>query len=110
MPYIIETTMPDRTTRVAVETLYQARESVRAFTSPGQRIQNDELWRQCLFGADGGTIGPLPDGTVIRVESVTRRKLWEALDANAQDHLRAGRLTAVDVAVDEILAAFNDKN
>jgi hypothetical protein len=57
--------------RVAVATLEEAREMVFRVIDEQERI--DDLlstYADAIFLADGGTVGPLPDGTIIEVERV----------------------------------------
>lgn len=99
MPYIITTTTRQTeqdsaghsfyvpaATRRAVATLEEARAAVRAFCedNPHRRLWGDRDWhtfatiRTMLIPESGGTVGPLPDGTVIEVRPV-------GLDALATD-------------------------
>jgi hypothetical protein len=117
MPYIITTKQPEplapfdrprdmiETSRTAVATLDEAREDVVATVEiaedpDGPRL--DSLWEHA-HGMDesGGTIGPLPDGTVIEVRQVSRDELADELPVSFFD---ARDWPATDAA---ILAAFN---
>jgi hypothetical protein len=121
MPYIIVTETPSpldqqgvepTIDRTAVATLDEARWNVAdaigraewsteapgqpwdgAFT-PDERGQADEA-----VSESGGTVGPLPDGTVIEVRSVE----WSAL----ADHVADERDQHIRDSPDAILAAFN---
>ena len=92
MPYIITTVTPSgwrspdvfdgvtRTARIAVATLNEARE---AAWSECERLAADAPASQATLAQcedvpeSGGTIGPLPDDTVIAVEQVNWIKLAE---------------------------------
>lgn len=82
MPYIV-TTYPviepgiadeDAMTRRAVDTLDEARQAAQDAVDNAGPIKSRHSWESfCGYiahtmGEDGGTIGPLPDGTVITVE------------------------------------------
>jgi hypothetical protein len=121
MPYIIETTIPGCGTRCgepeecervtesrhAVATLEEAREhAVNAWYSrePGDRDEHSLARRDtCLrLPESGGTIGPLPDGTVIEVKPV---------DYELLRHL-SGKLdgySALKPVLPQIIAAYNVK-
>lgn len=103
MPYIITTLHPwadaneparRARTRTAVATLEEARaaikRSVNAIGTPDDRFAAHHL------PESGGTIGPLPDSTVIEV----RRVDWPAITGNLPDSVNRESATAV-------LAAFN---
>lgn len=93
MPYIITTSEPfdaavhvhrPAFTRRAVATLDEAREKAESavWSAPGYRSEGDfylDVARCRELPESGGTVGPLPDGTVIEVEATTWRKL--AIDA-----------------------------
>jgi len=85
MPYVITTrTLTDEIdedglivdrdyvdTRTAVATLDEAREAARAMCDgPGEQTIRSAV--STIVGPDGGTIGPLPDGTVIEVRPIER--------------------------------------
>lgn len=76
----------------AVATLDEARSEVwrrAGFGGPSSEAVRDAITEQ------GGTVGPLPDGTVIEVEPVGWARLWTTATANST--------TA-------ILDAFNERN
>jgi hypothetical protein len=56
-----------RTTRTVVATLDAAREAVEATMLDRDHLRGPEWVDVCGLAPDGGTIGPLPDGTVIEV-------------------------------------------
>jgi hypothetical protein len=106
MPYIITTharltqTMPGPTTRIAVATLDEAREA--AYSAVEDReppiMVCFRLAGECHdMSESGGTIGPLPDGTVIEVKPCT----WSHLAKVVKWDNGPARPLA------EILAAFN---
>lgn len=71
MPYIIETT---NGSQIAVATLDEARERIVrivAGTSRSQAVLDDARWTYAdPLPDEGGTVGPLPDGTVMEVRKV----------------------------------------
>jgi len=78
MPYVITTGTPwgrnlgarDKyavTSRIAVATLDEARHAAWMATDLADTDQGRFRTAIAHFPADGGTIGPLPDGTVIEV-------------------------------------------
>jgi len=100
MPYVITTATPlrgepvheslDRITRTAVATLEEAREA--AAEVAGTAYSDEWIMAHANRGTvaplidaawdlpeSGGTVGPLPDGTVIEV----RRRSWPDLQADA---------------------------
>lgn len=87
---------------VAVATLDEAREAVsRALWENGAEPDSYRLVEQFdKFDANGGSVGPLPDGTVIDV----RRVSWTTLAYRAFDRFPP----STDPSA--ILAAFNDKH
>lgn len=112
MPYIVTTHRPgkyerpiedgDRYSHTAVATLDEAREKAGAVYGAGPTFIAEKI------SESGGTIGPLPDGTVVEV----RRIGWADLARQAEpiearhvegawprEHLRSHRRT--------VLAAFN---
>ena len=106
MPYIIETRYSDcdfpgscgecDISRIAVATLDEARRiTAREYREHVHRFMGfDTRW----ITESGGTVGPLPDGTVIEVRSTHWEDLRHAagLDFPTSRHERA-----------DILAAFN---
>jgi len=120
MPYIITTTTiadpdgitPEITpdpdiTRIAVATLAEARQTVRSTVRTtygphapylGQAGEVADATARDLNDASG-TVGPLPDGTVIEVRRVSRDQIGIAIERSFHwtDH-------ATD---DELIAAFN---
>lgn len=131
MPYIITTTdpqhvcltTPDRCgqepliTRRAVATLEEAKfgqDSAQAilnaaFKDSYRHPEYDRLSDAVVKLLDGGTIGPLPDGTVIEVERITWPAL--ALSAGLSYPAQVGGMAArgSDQARSEILAAASPK-
>lgn len=107
MPYII-TTYPEPTmapgfvgTRRAVATLEEAREA--AYVAARHHDDTDDgEYETAAHRIDeaGGTVGPLPDGTVIEVTRVAYN--WVA--GVAED---GGAELSEDASCAEILAAFN---
>jgi hypothetical protein len=106
MPYIVTTkrlarNVIDRNawqvvSRRAVDTLEEARErALSAGASTRDVLRN--------ISESGGTVGPLPDGTVIEVEQVT----WAALDLRSSR--RAADYEPRELAKQPILDAFNAK-
>lgn len=88
-PYIITTKTPEedfhRKSRVAVATLDDAREIAYEAMADASSIYLLSDAAVIAEGIDtlpesGGTIGPLPDGTIIEVERVTVRYLAESVD------------------------------
>ena len=87
MPYIISTTEQSecwdrhtgatitQTTRRAVATLDEARDEVSRIVA----ASHPNIPHGLGAIAEPGTIGPLPDGTVIEVERVTMRTLLDAI-------------------------------
>jgi len=116
MPYIITTATPlrgepvheplDRITRTAVATLEEAREACYDVLI---KLDNDPApYFDAHFAVDnmddsGGSVGPLPDGTVIEVRPTT----WERVARDAG--LETWRLVTdpAPVVGEQILAAFN---
>lgn len=81
MPYIITTDSPDE--RLALRGTGITRRAVATLDEARARIRNIvvESGRPGGTTADpitptGGTVGPLPDGTVIEVRAVTPYELW----------------------------------
>jgi hypothetical protein len=113
MPYIVTTKRPATATlthtpmwevsRRAVATLVGAIEwaisdESRTWANEPRLGPRPENWQACLEAVytvpeSGGTVGPLPDGTLIDVEPVP----WAVLSA----------LTGEDDSEDDILAVFN---
>jgi hypothetical protein len=100
MPYIITT----QGQRVAVATLPEAREAVsRALWRNGAEPDSYRLVEQFdKFDASGGTVGPLPDGTVVEVEHVEWSRLREDIGQTGIDR------ALDDTDHDDILNAFNE--
>lgn len=107
MPYVITTTTPTggesslavgKRTRVAVATLEEARKAAaRAIIADPTADGAIARTREChTIPESGGTVGPLPDGTVIEVE----RAPWPHI-------ARSGQEWGTDVGRAAILAAFN---
>lgn len=104
MPYIITTTHGERdmrwprVTRRAVATLDEAREAARESVN----AIDVGLFRECeqaeLLPEHGGTIGPLPDGTVIEVEPATYEALIAALGITYMAHFRRAHTDAATIA------------
>ena len=114
MPYVITTRQPEThepgfdgqlgnyvsgsVSRRAVATLEEARDVAQSLFTTHAKA-DAPAWR--LIEDDGGTIGPLPDGTVIEVEAVGWQDLAErtltAVNAVAEHH-------------DEILYAYNARS
>jgi hypothetical protein len=88
------------TTRLAVATLDEARDACRAVDPDDNAEVRGPLTRMVdALTESGGTVGPLPDGTVIEVTPVT------------DDQLRAAVAHRIDGAytrsITEIVAAYN---
>lgn len=111
MPYII-TTMPagsaahpERMSRRAVATLEEARwdgvRLIQRITQNGSNVEPYEEWHALMDALPeaGGTVGPLPGGTVIEVRSASRSDLLDG----------AVRSWATSIGDDDasIIAAFN---
>lgn len=90
MPYVITTKTPAVTvsdeacmrvlSRHAVATLEEARAAILADLGDMNAIggPEDELVGNVLdISESGGTVGPLPDGTVIEVEQIGWATLWQ---------------------------------
>src|SRR6185503_6510246 len=86
MPYIITTSEPFNAavhctrpafSRTAVATLDEARDYVH---------QHGATFSVASIGGSGGTVGPLPDGTVIEVRPVTKFALGFEAGLIAADH------------------------
>jgi hypothetical protein len=95
---LVEANVPHETTRIAVATLDEARATVWAqvFDSRSQTIDGSEV---DSLPESGGSVGPLPDGTVIEVRPVAAAEL--ARLAGCTPH-------AFDPdRVEPLLAAFN---
>lgn len=121
MPYVITTTTPDPcvaystprkplVTRRAVATLDEAQRLVD--NRREQDALNARPWSVAVRGLlnkGGGTIGPLPDGTVIEVEQITWPAL--ALSAGLSYPAHVGEMAArgSEKARSEILAAASPK-
>ena len=117
MPYIVTTLTPNHDdivagcsmvstleTRTAVATRDEAREAVEGEVSiVGVHIDRAAMDAARNMPESGGTIGPLPDGTVIEVKQVELIEI--AQQAFPRDD-RAGMWPAPDV----IIAAFNNTN
>jgi hypothetical protein len=115
MPYIVTTKRPakvdhdeeraerEHVSRRAVATLEEARDfiySLCAETDVDDERIADDIDR---LPESGGTVGPLPDGTVIEVEQTTREALWDALDARA----RILFVCLEETTDEELLDAYN---
>ena len=108
MPYLI-TTKPSMlhshidtsgVTRTAVATPDDARRAIIAIgETHGAWIGGDALHGP--IDRNGGTVGPLPDGTVIEVVQVTPARLAEL--AGTTSHLQSGQAKLTSL----IVAAFN---
>ena len=105
MPYIVTTTTPEKpylTASIAAATLEEARQRVFERTERyGCVIAVDAARSIREVGhpdphragdASGGTVGPLPDGTVIEVERVTRTEVLDRLGQNAYLGMTGGTL------------------
>ena len=112
MPYIITTTADDphvgtpamervTVTRIAVATLDEARRiTAREYREHVHRFMGfDTRW----ITESGGTVGPLPDGTVIEVQSVS----WNWIIGMADDAGIDTDAVYEDGGDLAILAAFN---
>ena len=107
MPYIITTTQSLETdvygatdTVTAVATPDDARRAIIAIgETHGAWIGGDALHGP--IDRNGGTVGPLPDGTVIEVAQVTPARLAEL--AGTTSHLQSGQAKLTSL----IVAAFN---
>jgi hypothetical protein len=88
MPYIVTTerelpSAEDSSTltyreRRAVATLEKARLVVREAVFTGSALTAPAIWNSiAVLPESGGTVGPLPDGTVIEVEAVSWADLRE---------------------------------
>src|SRR6185295_18290227 len=115
MPYVITTwhnedaaPMPvipkPKDTRTAIATLDEAREAAYYevdATSPEQpSLVCDEAEQARNLPDSGGTIGPLPDGTVIEVRPVSWADITDEL-VNSMDD--------APIEADDIIAAFNSR-
>ena len=85
MPYIITTIISDDTlparaplSRQAVATLEEARRECDRLATEHGASEGTQLWA-ALGIESGGTVGPLPDGTVIKVEQTEWIALAHAL-------------------------------
>lgn len=108
MPYIITTTtypagspMPNGQTRRAVATPDEAREDVEQIAAECQIP--DHEWRglvDCIntLPESGGTVGPLPDGTLIEVRFESYGNLWKEV---------TGSKDGQPVDTGEIIDAYN---
>jgi hypothetical protein len=69
-------------------------------------VQQGQFWARAILGLteSGGTVNPLPDGTMIQVERVTWKRLGEASGFVMLSHPEPTGL-----AKREIIAAFNAK-
>lgn len=103
MPYIVTTSRkyhplaadsPENVhhTRHAVATLDEMNAAVRdACTIDGHKHwKAPEIYNRCLD--DGGTVGPLPDGTVIEVEHVSNSALGYCAGLLTVDHPQLWRV------------------
>lgn len=112
MPYIITTVYPwadaneparrarDRT---AVATLDEAREAAHsAIPAPTCGDYHGAIYS---LSDSGGTVGPLPDGTVIEVRPASWSELAQSLPAKRRAYVTAPAY--VHGYTGEILAAFN---
>jgi hypothetical protein len=91
MPYIITTRQVAKppNERLAVSTLIHSRRAVatleeareRAYIEMAERGHAIDNVVPPIIDESGGTIGPLPDGTVIEVERVKYREAWKRLAA-----------------------------
>ena len=118
MPYIITTTADDphvgtpamervTVTRTAVATLDEARDVVTGIVEEREpfshKVQETAGSNLSAMRESGGTIGPLPDGTVIEVRPAS----WHELIA-ANGGLCGHPITACDdESLAEVIAAFN---
>jgi len=106
VPYIITVTEPANADasdvwkdRTAVATLDEARKA--AYAAIGENDNPpyfDGHFAVDSLEADGGTVGPLPDGTVIEVAPATWADLVDTL-VNSMDD--------APIEADDIIAAFN---
>ena len=132
MPFIVTTKQPDRphrfsqphvpatygpgpVSRRAVATLEEARVTAHDVIMAGPTVKVADLPRDAVFGyagahtaieevpESGGSVGPLPDGTVIEVERVSEGELGRAIGLNP-----GGRILA-EMSTAEIIAAYNAK-
>jgi hypothetical protein len=91
--------------RLAVATLDEARDVAAAtvqLTWPGDSAPRDPRIGDAELAAErlpkqGGTIGPLPDGTVIEVERTGYAELWRLI----------GRPEEIKYHNDKVLVAYN---
>ena len=110
MPYVITTSNMEAGTasgiarsqsRVAVATLEEARQSVWEIAderdTTGRDVEGPVLACRSLTES-GGTIGPLPDGTIIEVKPILPSDLWRAVGQPGDMHARG---------LDYLLHAFN---
>lgn len=100
--------------RRAVATLEEARHAAHDVML-GRAGEADPVWPEGSnsanwnavdrFPESGGTVGPLPDGTVIEVESSTAQTLIDSLDVQTLRDLWIRHPACVPLT--EIIAAFN---
>lgn len=115
-PYIVTTSEPfdaavhctrPAFTRRAVATLDEAREVIRQIAwdrPPGQTPTPDDAMAIHALPESGGTVGPLPDGTVIEVEAAT----YDDLLVGTPGFLNAGMLPARERRP-RIIEAYNQE-
>jgi hypothetical protein len=96
MPYIVTTKREleddgmgrawfERVSRHAVATLDEARET--ALRAVGERRDMYYCEMEDAVPESGGTVGPLPDGTVIEVEQRSRNWLADRLGGMTDEHV-----------------------
>lgn len=128
MPYIVTTKRPIgvskslapacKASRRAVATLEEARANVQKIVAPAEKVKLMSPYRIREFTPfvqhalhlpeSGGTVGPLPDGTVIEVEPITR----EAMLDDISFHAIGSPFLSDDQwpwSTENIIAAFNAK-
>lgn len=97
----------------AVATLEEAREAIDRVVR--LRVKDPEEFDRWIYASlnlseSGGTIGPLPNGTVIEVERVGLTELAEraSADQNPNDAPHVGRL--LTRGIDSIIHAYNARH
>lgn len=98
--------------RRAVATLDEARDAARDRVGPlgsFEAVRAAPSWQVDALDTitelleSGGTVGPLPDGTVIEVAPVHSGDLWDSLDADTRAFMRCRR----DLNIHKIIDAYN---